>query len=161
MPVPPHLWHLTTLSPFLSVPFPSQFLQGFFFSPTLFRMESSGIRSWIPIPSPPTKTVLPPLFWSSIPQVGINQLQPCSIGVCQSRHARDKELPGSQDRQDIQVSVDFPTIGFVRRGPAFLDFDAISRCLLAHGCSLTRVSPAGCRVRISYRPSGSERIDRK
>jgi hypothetical protein len=41
MPVPPHLWHLTILSPFLSVPFPSQFLQGFFFSPTFFRMESS------------------------------------------------------------------------------------------------------------------------
>ena len=41
MPVPPHLWHLTTLSPFFSVPLPSQFLQAFFFSPTLFRMPSS------------------------------------------------------------------------------------------------------------------------
>jgi hypothetical protein len=40
-PVPPHLWHLTTLSPFLSVPLPSQFLHGLFFSPTLFRMVSS------------------------------------------------------------------------------------------------------------------------
>jgi hypothetical protein len=32
IPVPPHLWHLTILSPFLSVPFPSQFLQDFFLS---------------------------------------------------------------------------------------------------------------------------------
>lgn len=45
MPVPPHLWHLTILSPFLRVPFPSQFLQGFFFSPTLFRMSSSKFGS--------------------------------------------------------------------------------------------------------------------
>jgi hypothetical protein len=36
IPVPPHLWHLTILSPFLKVPFPSQFLHGFFFSPELF-----------------------------------------------------------------------------------------------------------------------------
>jgi hypothetical protein len=35
IPVPPHLWHRTILSPFLSVPFPSQFLQGFFFSSVL------------------------------------------------------------------------------------------------------------------------------
>src|SRR5271154_5363598 len=28
IPVPPHLWHLTILSPFLRVPLPSQFLQG-------------------------------------------------------------------------------------------------------------------------------------
>jgi hypothetical protein len=41
IPVPPHLWHLTILSPFLSVPFPSQFLHGFFFSPMLFFMASS------------------------------------------------------------------------------------------------------------------------
>jgi hypothetical protein len=44
MPVPPHLWHLTILSPFLSVPFPSQFLQGFFFSPTLFRIMLSKFK---------------------------------------------------------------------------------------------------------------------
>jgi hypothetical protein len=37
IPVPPHLWHLTILSPFLSVPFPSQFLQGFFLSSALLR----------------------------------------------------------------------------------------------------------------------------
>ena len=43
MPVPPHLWHLTTLSPFFRVPFPSQFLQGFFFSPMLFRMPALQI----------------------------------------------------------------------------------------------------------------------
>ena len=41
MPVPPHLWHRTILSPFLRVPFPSQFLHGFFFSPILFRIQSS------------------------------------------------------------------------------------------------------------------------
>ena len=41
IPVPPHLWHLTILSPFLSVPLPSQFLHGFFFSPTIFRTVSS------------------------------------------------------------------------------------------------------------------------
>jgi hypothetical protein len=35
IPVPPHLWHLTILSPFLRVPFPSQFLQGFFLSSAL------------------------------------------------------------------------------------------------------------------------------
>jgi hypothetical protein len=37
IPVPPHLWHLTILSPFLRVPFPSQFLQGFFLSSLLLR----------------------------------------------------------------------------------------------------------------------------
>lgn len=41
IPVPPHLWHLTILSPFLSVPFPSQFLHGFFFSSVLFGKVSS------------------------------------------------------------------------------------------------------------------------
>jgi hypothetical protein len=41
IPVPPHLWHLTILSPFLSVPFPSQFLQGFFFSSLLLRTVPS------------------------------------------------------------------------------------------------------------------------
>jgi hypothetical protein len=41
IPVPPHLWHLTILSPFLSVPFPSQFLQGFFLSSVLLRTVSS------------------------------------------------------------------------------------------------------------------------
>src|ERR1700677_3619406 len=45
IPVPPHRWHLTTLSPFLRVPFPSQFLHGFFFSPALFCMVSSQFRS--------------------------------------------------------------------------------------------------------------------
>src|SRR5665213_174504 len=44
IPVPPHRWHLTTLSPFLRVPFPSQFLHGFF-SPALFCMVSSHCRS--------------------------------------------------------------------------------------------------------------------
>ena len=34
IPLPPHRWHLTILSPFFKVPFPSQFLHGlFFFSP--------------------------------------------------------------------------------------------------------------------------------
>jgi hypothetical protein len=37
IPVPPHLWHLTILSPFFRVPFPSQFLQGFFLSSLLLR----------------------------------------------------------------------------------------------------------------------------
>jgi hypothetical protein len=37
IPEPPHLWHLTILSPFFRVPFPSQFLQGFFFSSVLLR----------------------------------------------------------------------------------------------------------------------------
>jgi hypothetical protein len=60
MPVPPHLWHLTILSPFLSVPFPSQFLQGFFFSLPLFRMD---------VPESP-------LFRSSVFHVGINELRP-------------------------------------------------------------------------------------
>jgi hypothetical protein len=41
IPVPPHLWHLTILSPFFRVPFPSQFLHGLFFSPVLFFMVSS------------------------------------------------------------------------------------------------------------------------
>jgi hypothetical protein len=41
MPVPPHRWHLTILSPFLRVPFPSQFLHGFFFSPMLLRIQAS------------------------------------------------------------------------------------------------------------------------
>jgi hypothetical protein len=41
IPVPPHLWHLTILSPFLRVPFPSQFLQGFFLSSLLLRTISS------------------------------------------------------------------------------------------------------------------------
>jgi hypothetical protein len=57
MPVPPHLWHLTILSPFLSVPFPSQFLHGFFFSPMLFRIRSSKFdRSNIPRRAPPQPT---------------------------------------------------------------------------------------------------------
>ena len=60
MPVPPHLWHLTILSPFLSVPFPSQFLQGFFFSLLLFRMDH--LES--------------PLFRCSVFHIGINKLQP-------------------------------------------------------------------------------------
>jgi hypothetical protein len=41
IPVPPHLWHLTILSPFLSVPLPSQFLQGFFLSSLLLRTIAS------------------------------------------------------------------------------------------------------------------------
>jgi hypothetical protein len=45
IPVPPHLRHLTILSPFLRVPFPSQFLHGFFFSPALFRISSSKFNS--------------------------------------------------------------------------------------------------------------------
>ena len=47
MPVPPHLWHLTIVSPFLRVPFPSQFLHGVFFSATPFRMLSSKFGSRI------------------------------------------------------------------------------------------------------------------
>jgi hypothetical protein len=44
IPVPPHLWHLTILSPFLRVPFPSQFLQGFFLSSLLLRTISLSIN---------------------------------------------------------------------------------------------------------------------
>ena len=40
IPVPPHLWHLTILSPFLRVPFPSQFLHFCFFCPMFFRTQS-------------------------------------------------------------------------------------------------------------------------
>jgi hypothetical protein len=40
IPVPPHLCHLTILSPFLRVPFPSQFLHGLFFSTARFCMVS-------------------------------------------------------------------------------------------------------------------------
>jgi hypothetical protein len=39
IPVPPHLWHLTILSPFVRVPLPSQFLHGLFLSPVPFRMS--------------------------------------------------------------------------------------------------------------------------
>jgi hypothetical protein len=45
IPVPPHLWHLTILSPFLSVPFPSQFLQGFFLSSALLRTIPSQLMT--------------------------------------------------------------------------------------------------------------------
>src|ERR1700733_7980257 len=45
IPVPPHLWHLTILSPFLRVPLPSQFLHGFFFSPALFFTLSSLLKT--------------------------------------------------------------------------------------------------------------------
>jgi hypothetical protein len=41
IPVPPHRWHRTILSPFLSVPLPSQFLQGFFLSSLLLRTIAS------------------------------------------------------------------------------------------------------------------------
>src|ERR1700693_4999460 len=43
IPVPPHLRHLTILSPFLRVPFPSQFLHFCFFCPVFFRIESSKV----------------------------------------------------------------------------------------------------------------------
>jgi hypothetical protein len=40
IPVPPQRWHLTTLSPFLSMPLPSQFLHFSFFLPSGFCMLS-------------------------------------------------------------------------------------------------------------------------
>jgi hypothetical protein len=43
IPVPPHLRHLTILSPFLRVPFPSQFLHFCFFCPMFFRTQSSKV----------------------------------------------------------------------------------------------------------------------
>jgi hypothetical protein len=43
IPVPPHLRHLTILSPFLRVPFPSQFLHFCFFCPVFFRTQSSKV----------------------------------------------------------------------------------------------------------------------
>jgi hypothetical protein len=43
IPVPPHLRHLTILSPFLRVPFPSQFLHVCFLSPTFFHTNSSRV----------------------------------------------------------------------------------------------------------------------
>jgi len=43
IPVPPHLRHLTILSPFLRVPFPSQFLHFCFFCPVFFRTQSSTL----------------------------------------------------------------------------------------------------------------------
>jgi hypothetical protein len=48
IPVPSQRWHRTTLSPFLSVPFPSQFLHFCFFLPSLFCIGSSGSneRAW-------------------------------------------------------------------------------------------------------------------
>jgi hypothetical protein len=48
IPVPSQRWHRTTLSPFLSVPLPSQFLHFCFFLPSLFRIGSSGSdgRAW-------------------------------------------------------------------------------------------------------------------
>ena len=45
MPVPPHLWQRMILSPFFRVPFPSQFLLGFFLSSMLFRIQSSKFES--------------------------------------------------------------------------------------------------------------------
>jgi hypothetical protein len=47
MPLPPHLWHRTTLSPFLSVPFPSQFLHFCFFWAVFFCMVPSYAARWI------------------------------------------------------------------------------------------------------------------
>src|SRR3954470_838746 len=47
-----------------------------------------------------------PFFRCPILQVAIDELQPRSIGIGQSRHARDKELLRSADRQDIRVLVD-------------------------------------------------------
>jgi len=48
IPVPSQRWHRTTLSPFLSVPLPSQFLHFCFFLPSLFCIGSSGSngRAW-------------------------------------------------------------------------------------------------------------------
>jgi hypothetical protein len=45
IPVPPHLWHLTILSPFLRVPLPSQFLHFSFggFLSVFFGMASSKV----------------------------------------------------------------------------------------------------------------------
>jgi hypothetical protein len=48
IPVPSQRWHRTTLSPFLSVPLPSQFLHFCFFLPSLFCIGSSRSngRAW-------------------------------------------------------------------------------------------------------------------
>jgi hypothetical protein len=46
MPLPPHRWQRTTLSPFLSVPFPSQFLHFCFFWAVFFCMASSYAMAW-------------------------------------------------------------------------------------------------------------------
>jgi hypothetical protein len=43
IPVPPHLRHLTILSPFLRVPFPSQFLHFCFLCPVFFCTQSSKV----------------------------------------------------------------------------------------------------------------------
>ena len=59
-----------------------------------------------------------PFLRFPILQVGIDELQPRSIGVGQSRHARVKELLRSPDRQDIRILVDVPPVGFIRRRAA-------------------------------------------
>ena len=48
IPVPSQRWHRTTLSPFLTVPLPSQFLHFCFFLPSLFCIGSSRSngRAW-------------------------------------------------------------------------------------------------------------------
>jgi hypothetical protein len=43
IPVPLHLWHLTTLSPFLRVPLPSQFLHFSFFLTVFFSILPSSL----------------------------------------------------------------------------------------------------------------------
>jgi hypothetical protein len=51
IPVPPHLRHLTILSPFLRVPFPSQFLHLCFFCPVFFRTQSSKVHIHVGMPT--------------------------------------------------------------------------------------------------------------
>src|ERR1700738_553526 len=89
IPVPPHLRHLTILSPFLRVPFPSQFLQFFFFCPVFFRTQSSKVdrrssptffkRSRAILLSPNDRSVTPLCFCKSVPlHVIVRRLAPAS-----------------------------------------------------------------------------------
>jgi hypothetical protein len=77
IPVPPHLRHLTILSPFLRVPFPSQFLHFCFFCPVFFHTQSSKVdrrssrtffkRSRAILLSPNDRSVTPLCFCKSVP----------------------------------------------------------------------------------------------
>jgi hypothetical protein len=55
-PVPPHLRHLTILSPLLRVPFPSQFLHACFFCPVFFRTVSSKVDCLLSYQAPTNRS---------------------------------------------------------------------------------------------------------
>ena len=89
IPIPPHLRHLTILSPFLRVPFPSQFLHFCFFCPVFCRTHSSKVdrrssptffkRSLAILLSPNDRSVTPLCFCKSIPlYVIVRDLAPAS-----------------------------------------------------------------------------------